>query len=65
MLDALVELGLTDDWQNMIGSIIVRGHFQIAGSKGDLYGGLFEAAATSRAILTPAVTVRDAIPASF
>lgn len=35
------ELGLTDDWQHMIDSIIVRGHSQAAGAKGYLQGRLW------------------------
>ncbi|MGE4374018.1 MAG: transposase [Xanthobacter sp.] len=34
LLETLVELGLTDDWQHMIDSTIVRGHSQAAGAKG-------------------------------
>jgi len=41
MLDTLVELGLTDDWQHMIDSSIVHGHSQAAGAKGDLQKGLW------------------------
>nr|WP_244517822.1 transposase [Ancylobacter rudongensis] len=33
MLETLVELGLTDDWQHMIDSTMVRGHSQAAGAK--------------------------------
>jgi transposase len=32
MLETLVELGLTDDWQHMIDSTTVRGHLQAAGA---------------------------------
>ncbi|OAG73616.1 transposase [Gluconobacter japonicus] len=35
LLETLVELGLTDDWQHMIDSTVVRGHSQAAGAKGD------------------------------
>ena len=31
LLETLVELGLTDDWQHMIDSTTVRGHSQAAG----------------------------------
>lgn len=34
LLETLVELGLTDDWQHMIDSTTVRGHSQAAGAKG-------------------------------
>lgn len=36
LLETLVELGLTDDWQHMIDSTMVRGHSQAAGAKGGL-----------------------------
>ncbi|MDP9096002.1 MAG: hypothetical protein M3N26_05520 [Pseudomonadota bacterium] len=49
MLDTLVELGLTDDWQHMIDSTIVRGHSQAAGAKGGpIRKALVEAAAALR-----------------
>lgn len=65
MLATLVDLGLTDDWQHMIDSTIVRGHSQAAGAKGGLARkALVEAAAALRAKSTPAVTVRDALLAS-
>ena len=61
MLATLVDLGLTDDWQHMIDSTIVRGHSQAAGAKGGpARRALVEAAAALRAKSTPAVTVRDA-----
>ena len=61
MLATLVDLGLTDDWQHMIDSTIVRGHCQAAGVKGGpARRALVEAAAALRAKSTPAVTVRDA-----
>ena len=65
MLDTLVELGLTDDWQHMIDSTIVRSHSQAAGAKGGpARRAVVEAAAAIRARSTPAVTVRDALLAS-
>jgi transposase len=65
MLATLVELGLTDDWQHMIDSSIVRGHSQAAGAKGGpARKALVEAAAALRARSTPVVTVRDALLAS-
>lgn len=65
MLATLVELGLTDDWQHMIDSSIVRGHSQAAGAKGGpARRALVEAAAALRARSTPVVTVRDALLAS-
>ncbi len=39
LLETLLELGLTDDWQHMIDSTTVRGHSQAAGAKGDSQGG--------------------------
>ena len=33
MLETLVELSLTDDWQHIIDSTTVRGHSQAAGAK--------------------------------
>ena len=65
LLETLVELGLTDDWQHMIDSTSVRGHSQAAGAKGGLIRKvLVEAAAALRAKSTPAQTVRDALLAS-
>ena len=56
MLDTLVELGLTDDWQHMIDSTIVRDHSQAAGAKGGPERrALVEAAVALRARSTPAV----------
>lgn len=39
ILATLVELGLTDDWQHMIDSTIVRGHVSAVGAKGGLCAG--------------------------
>jgi transposase len=65
LLETLVELGLTDDWQHMIDSTMVRGHSQAAGAKGGLTRrGLVEAAAALQAKSTPAQTLRDALLAS-
>ena len=65
LLETLVELGLTDDWQHMIDSTTVRGHSQAAGVKGGLIRRvLVEAAAALRAKSTPVQTVRDALLAS-
>ena len=65
LLETLVELGLTDDWQHMIDSTTVRGHSQAAGAKGGLIRRvLVEAAAALRRKSTPAQTVRDALSAS-
>ena len=62
LLETLVELGLTDNWQHMIDSTTVRGHSQAAGAKGGLIRRvLVEAAAALRRKSTPAQTVRDAL----
>jgi transposase len=65
LLETLVDLGLTDNWQHMIDSTTVRGHSQAAGAKGGLIRkALVEAAAALRAKSTPAVTIKDALLAS-
>ena len=65
MLQTLVDLGLTDDWQHMIDSTSVRGHSQAAGARGGLIRRLLvDHAAASRAKSTPDVTIRDALSAS-
>ncbi len=65
LLETLVDLGQTDDWQHMIDSTIVRGHSQAAGAKGGLIRkALVEAAAALRAKFMPAQTVKDALSAS-
>lgn len=64
MLETLVELGLTDNWQHMIDSTTIRGHSQAAGARGGLIRKvLVEAAAALRAKSTPAQTVKDALSA--
>ena len=65
LLETLVELGLTDDWQHMIDSTTVRGHSQAAGAKGGLIRRLLvdHAAALLRKS-TPEQTVRAALLAS-
>ena len=66
ILETLVDLGLTDNWQHMIDSTTVRGHSQAAGAKGGLTRkALVEAAAALRAKSTPAVTIKDALLASY
>lgn len=65
ILATLVELGLTDDWQHMIDSTIVRGHVSAVGGKGGLVRRLLvDHAAALRARSTPAVTIKDALSAS-
>ena len=62
MLETLVELGLTDNWQHMIDSTTIRGHSQDAGARGGLIRKvLVEAAAALRAKSTPAQTVKAAL----
>ena len=62
LLETLVELGLTDDWQHMIDGTTVRGHSQAAGAKEGLPRRLLVAhAAALRAKSTPALTVKDAL----
>lgn len=62
MLETLVELGLTDNWQHMADSTIVRGHSQAAGAKGGLIRKLLvDHAEVLRAKSTPDQTVRDGL----
>jgi transposase len=65
LLETLVDLGLTDDWQHMIDTTSVRGHSQAAGAKGGpTRRALVEAAAALRARSTPVPTVKAALSAS-
>ena len=65
ILETLVELGLTDDWQHMIDSTTVRGHVSAAGGKGGLVRRLLvDHAAALRAKSTPAATIKDCLSAS-
>ena len=65
LLETLVELGLTDDWQHMIDSTSVRGHVSAAGGKGGLVRTLLvDHAAALRAKSTPDVTIKDYLSAS-
>ena len=58
LLETLVELGLTDNWQHMIDTTTIRGHSQAAGAKGGLIRKvLVEAAAALRRRSTPVQTV--------
>jgi transposase len=41
ILAPLVELGLTDDWQHMLDSTIVRGHVSAVGGEGGLCAGFW------------------------
>jgi transposase len=38
LVETLVELGLTDNWQHMIDATTIRGHSQAVGAKGELMG---------------------------
>ncbi len=65
LLQTLVDLGLTDDWQHMIDSTSARGHVSAAGGKGGLVRTLLvDHAAALRAKSTPAVAIRDCLSAS-
>nr|WP_197463085.1 transposase [Gluconobacter thailandicus] len=68
LLETLVELGLTDDWQHMIDSTVVRGQSQAAGAKeGLIRKALVEAAAALQVRSTPEATIRHillALPSS-
>ena len=73
MLQTLVDLGLTDDWQHMIDSNTVRGpfgeaqdrHVSAVGEKGGLVRRLLvDYAADLRAKSTPAATTKDCPSAS-
>ncbi|WP_333702978.1 hypothetical protein [Sphingobium yanoikuyae] len=58
VLQTLVDLGLTDDWQHMIDSTTVRGHVSVMGGKGGLVRRLLvDHAAALCAKSTPAATV--------
>ena len=65
LLQKLVDLGLTDDWQHMIDSTSVRGHISSAGGKGGLVRTLLvDHAAALRAKSTPGATIKDCLSAS-
>lgn len=65
LLQTLVGLGLTDDWQHMINSTTLRGHVWAAGGKGGaLRMLLVDPAAALRAQSTPAQTIKEARSAS-
>ncbi|GLQ67374.1 hypothetical protein GCM10007870_29590 [Gluconobacter kondonii] len=64
LLQTLVDLGLTDNWQHMIDSTVVRAHSQATGAKGGLIRRLLVGhAAALRAKSMPDVTIRDALSA--
>jgi transposase len=64
LLQTLVDLGLTDDWQHMIDSTSVRGHVSAAGGKGLVRTLLVDHAAALRAKSTPDATIKDCLSAS-
>ena len=65
MLQTLVDLGLTDDWQHMIDSTTVRGQVSAAGGKGGARAqALVDHAADLRAGSTPARTIKDVLSTS-
>nr|WP_245585467.1 hypothetical protein [Pleomorphomonas koreensis] len=66
LLETLVELGLTDDWQHMIDSTTVRGHSQGCRRKRGrlIRKALVEAAMALRAKSTPAQAVGGVLMAS-
>ncbi len=60
ILESLVQIGLTDNWQHMVDSTTIRGHVSAAGAKGGLIRRLLvDHAAALRAKSTPDVTIRD------
>ncbi|BCI68680.1 hypothetical protein AAJCM20276_33040 [Acetobacter aceti] len=66
LLQTLVDLGLTDDWQHMLDSAVVRAHSQATGAKGGLMQKpLVGHAAALRAKSMPDVTIRDVLSALF
>jgi hypothetical protein len=66
LLQTLVDLGLTDDWQHMIDSTTWGGHVSAMGGNGRLLRRLlFDHAAVLRAKSTPAATIMDCLSASF
>nr|WP_244926384.1 IS5 family transposase [Gluconobacter roseus] len=64
LLQTLVDLGLTDNWQHRIDSTVIRAHSQATGAKGGLIRRLLVGhAAALRAKSMPDVTIRDALSA--
>ncbi|GBQ92701.1 transposase [Gluconobacter albidus NBRC 3250] len=62
LLQTLVDLGLSDDWQHMVDSTVVRAHSQATGAKGGLIRRvLVDHAAALRAKSMPDVTIRDVL----
>ena len=64
LLQTLVDLGLTDNWQHMLDSTVIRAHSQATGAKGGLVRKLLVGhAAALRAKSMPDATIRDALSA--
>ncbi|GAN91718.1 transposase [Gluconobacter frateurii M-2] len=64
LLQTLIDLGLTDNWQHMLDSTVVRAHSQATGAKGGLIRRLLvDHAAALRAKSTPDATIRDVLSA--
>ena len=65
LLQTLVDLGLTDDWQHMIDSTSVCGHVPAARARGGRFRMLLvEHAAALRTKSAPAATISDCLSAS-
>ncbi|AFW02753.1 transposase [Gluconobacter oxydans] len=64
LLQTLIDLGVTDNWQHMLDSTVVRAHSQATGAKGGLIRRLLvDHAAALRAKSTPDATIRDVLSA--
>ncbi|OAG71523.1 transposase [Gluconobacter japonicus] len=62
LLQTLIDLDLTDNWQHMVDSTVVRAHSQATGAKGGLIRRLLvDHAAALRARSMSDVTIRDAL----
>lgn len=64
LLQTLVDLGLTDDWQHMIDSTNVRGHISAAGGKEACANALGRSRGGFTSKITRAATIRDWLSAS-
>jgi transposase len=64
LLQTLVDLGLTDDWQHMIDSTSVRAMSRLRAEKGLVRTLLVDHAAALRAKSTPDATIKDCLSAS-
>lgn len=62
LLQILLDLGLTDDWQDMLDSTVARAHSQATGTKGKLMRKLLVGHASAlRAKSTPDATIKDVL----